>query len=251
MNDNAKQREELVQMFRDYCTKVGGWVSQTWKADLDDDYVKSAEYQAELKKYNDFVQQDDIKYDAVFDYARDLYDRYDKTDKLLDEKADSIIKYLGGGSALATFGALASIKTDSPFSAFMGMIALVFLIPSLVAATRAVYFAIKVRRPRSAATLPPVSWAVSMADWYKTDDKIKTNIWLIFQPICEAYNHRNCCKAKLVHNAHSCYQWAIGLLVLPVIGIAITLIVGLSQGFIKQPPAEKKAEGTALVRMAA
>src|SRR5207249_4332507 len=98
---------------------------------------QSEDYKAALDFYRKFQQQEGVDYSGVLAYARDLYDRHDKTDKLLDEKADSIIKYLGGGSALVTFGALLSIKSDNTNSCILGLVVLVLLIPSLVQAVRA------------------------------------------------------------------------------------------------------------------
>ena len=217
-------RERFAQMLRDYHAKVGGWIKKLWPSDPGDDYEKSEEYQAALNYYQQFKAQEGVHYDAAITYAQQLHERYDKTDKALDEKADSIIKYLGGGSALVTFGALLSLKTDTRATCILGLVAMVCLIPSLAAAIMAVSHAIRVRRPRASGSLPPVKFAIDMAEFYKTEDQVKLNLWLIFHPLCEAAYFRNLQKAKLVNSTHNCYQWAMILLLIPVVGMAITLI---------------------------
>ncbi|WP_157369944.1 hypothetical protein [Zavarzinella formosa] len=191
----------------------------------DDDYEKSPDYIAALQAYRQFESQEGVNYEPVIEYARELFDRSEKTDRLLDEKADSIIKYLGGGSALVTFGALMSIKADSPNACLMGVVALVFLIPSLVCAVAAVRYAIMVRMPRASAMPPNVDFAVKMAEFYKDKDAIQLNLFLILSPICEAAVHRNIQKSKGVSAAHRAYAWAMGLLILPVLAMAICLLV--------------------------
>ncbi len=93
MNERAKSREELVDQVRAYQQKVTGWLNQTlpfWRKD--DDYTESGEYQIALEAYQQFKKAEEVEYSPVVTYARDLYDRCDKSDKSLDEKADSIIR---------------------------------------------------------------------------------------------------------------------------------------------------------------
>lgn len=226
MNENQKRREEIVQLFWEYQGKVAEWVRRkAWSTDTDDDYEQSDDYKAAVEYWNKFQQQEQVDYSVALAYARELFERYDKLDKALDEKADTIVKYLGGGSALVTLAALVSVKTDTFSSCLLGLIALVCMIPSLVAAILAVAAAIRVRQPRASATLLPVKFAVEMAEHYKLKDNTELNLWLMFHPICEAYHFRTFRKSSWVKRAHDCYRWAIGLLLFPVVGMAITLFV--------------------------
>jgi len=68
-----------------------------------------------------------------------------------------------------------------------------------------------------------------MAEYNKTKEETELNLWLIFYPICEAAYYRNLRKARLVDLAHKSYLWAMGLLVIPVIGISVCLIVAMGQ----------------------
>jgi len=225
VNENSQRRDEIVKLVREYQAKVTKWIKdKAWKTD-DDDYEKSTEYQEALEYWNKFEEKDLVEYEVALAYARELFERYEKLDKSLDEKADSIVKYLGGGSALITVGALLSVKTDNSNSCLIGFVALVCMLPALVVALYAVAAAIRVRQPRASASFLSVKFAVDMAEYHKKKDKTQLNLWLMFHPICEAYHFRTFTKSELVKRAHDCYRWAINLLLLPVLGMAITLLV--------------------------
>ncbi|MFL5339885.1 MAG: hypothetical protein ACJ8F7_07020 [Gemmataceae bacterium] len=224
MNENAQKREELVEQFRDYQRKVAGWFHQRlgfWRPD--DDYTQSEEYQKALKEYRKFKQIDGIDYSPVVQYARELCEHYEAVDKALDDKADSIIRYLGGGSAIVTFGAFLSVKGESHDSRIVGLCALLSLLPSLICALAAVYSAIRVRMPRSAAIFPEVDWARRMAEYNGTKDKTDINIYLMFSPISEAAHYRNVMKAKWLNRAHNFYCATLAGLIVPVIVVSICL----------------------------
>src|SRR5580700_3974704 len=113
MNEQAKKRAEDIRRFRAYQVTVAAWLTKRlsfWKREKIGD---TKEYKDALAEYQKFKQSDDIDYDAVVTYARDLYASYEKTDRSHDDKADAIIRYLGGGSAIVTFGTLISIKSDA------------------------------------------------------------------------------------------------------------------------------------------
>ncbi len=106
----------------------------------------------------------------------------------------------------------------------LGVVVLLSLVPSLLSAIVAVYSAIRVRQPRSAASLPPVEWALRMAEFYKTKDDIELNVYLMLSPICEANHFRNVRKAKWLSLAHAAYCISLSCLLVPIVGIAICLL---------------------------
>jgi hypothetical protein len=126
---------------------------------------------------------------------------------------------------LLTFGALLSIKTDNTASCVVGLIALASLLPSFLYALFAVTTAIHERRPRYAALLPSVKYAVESCEFKRTAEKTEVNLYLIYYPICEATAWRTLQKAGHVERAHLCYSRAIALLTLPVVAIVLSLIV--------------------------
>jgi phage anti-repressor protein len=225
VSNTPKNREYYVNLLWEYQQQAAKWINQIWSSEPDDDYEKCAEYVAARDYYRSFQMQEGVDYGVVIDYARELSERHEKTDKALDEKADAIIKYLGGGSSLITFGALLSLKADTPQACALGMAALLSLIPSLYFAVRAVSAALHVRRPRASAIVPHVKFAVEMAEFNKTKEKTELNVWLIFHPICEAMFFRNLQKAKWVESAHNHYRKAIACLGVPVVVISCCLLV--------------------------
>ena len=230
MNDQQAKREEI----RKHYEAFQEWVKERAKdAALcsETDYRKLPEYQKALKYFQEFEHKEDVDYSAVVDFARKLHEWMEKTDDKLDEKADSIIKYLSGGSALITLAALLSVKLDSPNTIKFGLVILACLIPSLVAAVASIYFAIKVRIPQPNASPPPIPDAVTIAELYQGKEKklvpehnvVELNLWLILNPICEVAYFRNKTKAGHVKVAHRLYLVSIALLVSPLIGGAIRL----------------------------
>ncbi|OAI40493.1 hypothetical protein AYO40_00740 [Planctomycetaceae bacterium SCGC AG-212-D15] len=239
MNENQQKREELskelMRRYHEQLNKVSQWLDKIWEkkglvanlfdVEAEDDYRKLDAYKEALTYYQEFEHKEDVDYSGLVQYALDLNDRFEATDKLLDEKADSIIKYLGGGSALVTFGALMSIKADTTMNCITGIVIIIFFIPSLVCALLAVYKAIHVRRPRTAATPPDVKMALGIAEAYKNVNDFRLNALLIYYPITEAGHYRILQKGKLVSAAHRCYLSAMMLVSLPIVGLLLWLIV--------------------------
>jgi hypothetical protein len=224
MNDKATKRLELAKkMWSDNTAKFADWFAKIKHGQLDANYEDCAAYKEALEFYQNFSHQDDVDYSAVVMFSRELFERYDKTDKALDDKADSIVKYLGGGSAVITAGALLAIKYDTVTNCIFSMVAILCLVPSLIAAFLAVSHAIHVRHPRDVAHLPDVKKAVEIAEFNKNKEEIDINIWLIYFPICEALLFRNMQKAESVCEAHRYYRLSIGLLAVPILGLLLAL----------------------------
>lgn len=224
MSDTTNERKELVDYLRAYQDKITGWLRGRrrffgWGGD----YTESPAYKKALEEYRQFEEKADVDYAPVIEYARDLHDRYEKCDELLDEKADAIIKYMGGGTALFAFGAIISIKTDDPRSRALAITLLTALLPSLICAVFAVLMAIWVRTPRSVAYLADVGWARRMAEFHKTKPEFELHTYLMLSPICEAAHFRCLKKARWLSFAHYGYMGAMLFLVAPVIAGAVCL----------------------------
>lgn len=234
-NENQLRREAWTNWFRKRAKVLNDWVqkqtktgffelfSQLFNAEPVTDYQDSPEYLTAKTFWNEFKEEPEVDYTGVIAYARELFESCEQTNKTHEEKADSIIKYLGGGTALITFGALVSVKTDTIASTTMAFWVLICLIPSLLFAMRALGSAIRARMPASVASLKSVEFAVQMAEYNKDKDKTDLNLWLMLHPICESYQGRNAKKAELVKRAHRDYLRAIALLSVPLLGAIITL----------------------------
>ncbi len=225
MNENTKRRDELHRIYLKKLERVSNWIYTIWKSKSDDDFQTSPEYLEAVEFWKSFSEKDGVEYDGVITYARELHERYDKTEKLLEAKAESVIKYLGGGSALLTLGALASLRTDTREACIVGATAIFSLLPSLCFAVAAISAAINVSMPRAAATLQTVEFAVSMAEYHKTKKKAELDLMLLLHPICETLHYRNLKKAQFVELAQRKYIWAMRCLLIPLATVPICLIV--------------------------
>lgn len=217
-------REQLALVLRTVFWTVANWFVWIWKDDTSDNYEDDPEYQAAKRHYNELQLQEGVNYDTVVAFAKEMFSRYDATDKSLDEKAEFIVKSLGGGSALITLASILSFKTDTANAMILGIVAAFCFVPAMIAAMLAIIFAVRSRRPRASGGFPRGKWAFEMADFYKDEKTISVLLWLILLPKCEAAHFRAGQKAKLVKRAHVCYMWAIGLLIVPLVGSATALI---------------------------
>lgn len=254
MNDNAKRREEFVKKAQEHYAKIAALIRSVWDDSQIINFEDSTEYKEAMQYYKKFTMKDGVDYTAAIAYAREIADRYEKTDKLLDEKADAIVKYLGGGTALVTFGALLSIKTDNWKSGTLAVVAFLSILPFLICTIWAVGAAIRARRPNAALTLPDIKFAVGMAEYHtkprisfdeqgimfvncdaiRTDGKaLETNLWLILFPICEAAYYRNIVKAKWVNDAFVYYHKSLKWLILPAVGVPVAVVAMMA---IPDPP---------------
>ena len=73
-------------------------------------------------------------------YAKWKYEHYENTWRSVDQKADTVIRYLGGGLGLVAIGTLLSINENNSLAA-LG------ILPSMICALIAVWYAVKSRGP--------------------------------------------------------------------------------------------------------
>jgi hypothetical protein len=109
----------------------------------------------------EFRPQEGVEYRWVCEYAKVNYDMLHDAFNTLDEKADTIIKHLTGGTGLLALGAIGFIAQNSS-NAWIALMA----IPALAAALWAVRQAIQARKPSATSVPPPVRGAVQYAEEY-------------------------------------------------------------------------------------
>jgi hypothetical protein len=227
-------RHEIRKAVEERLTGFAEWAKEAaiWAAFFSTgDYTTSKQYKEAQEFFEKFKDTPGVDYAPVVEYAKTLQEWLASTDKTLDEKADSIIKYLSGGTALVTLAALLSIKFDSPKTnaVIFGLVVLLCLLPSLVCGMVSIYYAISVRIPQRAASLPQIPDAISIAEAYKTKGITELNIWLILNPICEVAYVRNMNKGKWLKWAHRFYLLSIAGLLVPLIGGVVCLICFLAR----------------------
>ena len=154
-------------------------------------------------------------YDWVWDYAEEVYDRLSKVYKDLDDKANDIIKYLGGGAGLFTLGAIANVNKDNA-------LLMLSALPALACALLSIFFAVLARKPNENRTPPSVFSAFRFAGHYLDDDgedskKAKAIFLGQWHLACEAMGLAVDLKSRRVAWATWTFLLSIALLLVPFI----------------------------------
>jgi hypothetical protein len=199
----------------------------------------SEDYKNAEKWWREFDCKTNVDYSEVLQYAKEAFAKCESVDQANDAKANSIIQYLSGGTAIVALVAPFTVRYDTigAFNVSMGVIGC--LIPSFLLAIAAVWNAVSVRQPQPSRTLPAVTFAAEMADFHSDKDKTKTLTWLILHPIIEAGIIRNAYKAKLLDAAHKYYKASIACLILPFASLLVTLPQAAPKGVAQIESAKK------------
>ena len=134
-----------------------------WKT-LSAGFTNHPDYKAAMKFKETFEPKVEHDYSWVLNYAESIYSRLETTFRELDSKADSIIKYLGGGGGLLTLGAIAGVSQQE-ISSMTYLI--LWGIPPAVFAMVSIVFAAIARSPTRTHHPPSVEGAVKYAEHFK------------------------------------------------------------------------------------
>jgi hypothetical protein len=177
--------------------------------DNDPSYIEANEFAKSIEP------EEGVDYEWVADYATDLFDRLTRSNKELDEKANDIVKYLGGGSGL--FALLAITKVDPANSVVLWSV-----LPAFIVALVAIYRAASVRRPMDLDLPPSVKAAFDYAVTYNTTARAAfVGKWHV---ACQHAVLVNGYKTKLVEQATRWFVLAIASLTLPIVASLIRAI---------------------------
>src|SRR5204863_6890606 len=83
---------------------------QDWRQQKSLGYRRHAEYQKAVNYREQFTPKEGINYSWVCQYSRESYEWLHQIFTSLDEKADSVIKHLTGGTGLLALGAIGLIS---------------------------------------------------------------------------------------------------------------------------------------------
>jgi hypothetical protein len=166
-----------------------------------------------------FMQQarakDNIEYKWVYDYGKDLWEYENSHFESFNERADSIIKYLGTGTGLLALGLLA--KADHT-----NVHILWWSIPSLICALVAIGLAACSKRPFDVPSIPAVKQAKEYADGYATERESIAAFVGQWHLACEKMKLASDKKADAFDLSLKLYIWAVVLLLLPVFAALIS-----------------------------
>src|SRR5690606_4594021 len=124
------------------------------------------------------------------------------------EKADAIIKYLGGGTAAVTLGTLAAV---GPNNAWIPLL----LLPSLVFALWSIYLALRVRQPTDVPSPPHVTTAIKYANAYGS--QAEATFIALWHLCCEGIAFVNGRKARKLKIYGYLYFAAVACLLIPIV----------------------------------
>ena len=148
-------------------------------------------------------------YDWVCNYAETVYGQLMATRDALDDKANDVIKYLGGGAGLFTLAALMTVKPEN-----IGVFC--WALPSFLCALISVFFAVRAREPSDVAYPPTIKTAVEYIEHF-ADGQTALGAFLgQWHAACEGMHIVVGHKAELVTLSIKAYFWTIFLLLLPV-----------------------------------
>jgi hypothetical protein len=195
-------------------------LSEEWREAITTDEGCRAAYRFLLT----FTPQYGVEYDWVIKHAKEQYAVADTTFKGIDDKALTIINYLGGGAGLLTLGSVAGLAVDK-----VSEWVVLSTLPSFVAAVIAIVYAKKVRNPCCFGYPPTVSTACRATREFvdaKCAEASTIRQWeLSSAMIRKAVND----KQRLLRNATMALMWAIILLAGP-------MLAGVIEKFCTSPP---------------
>ena len=172
------------------------------------DFGIDADYIAAQEKAHSFEPIDGVDYQWVFEYAKQSYDHTYGVSGHLDDKADSIIKYLGAFSGLSAFLA-AYIATSTTWEVALSVI------PAFCLSISAIVIAARARRVLDQAAPPSIEAAMDYAEAYeeKASATFVPQIWaatVAMEAICNT-------KGRLIDRATNIFLWAAIALALPLV----------------------------------
>jgi hypothetical protein len=150
-----------------------------------------------------------VEFGWVFDYAQQYYEKLSKVWKELDDKANEIIKYLGGGTGLFALGLMTKDLDPRVIRAAL---------PAIGCALFAVFSAVLARKPNEVWVLPDAKAAYDYAvhkDWQKEQQGKTEFIGQIHEQSEKLYLSIKI-KSSRVTVATWFFFLAISLLVLPI-----------------------------------
>jgi len=172
----------------------------------------TAEDEAKCKAAVDFRKEFDaeneLPYDWVYDYAKDKYEKSLEAFAQLDEKADAIIRYLGGGTTIITLGALIGASRANAFLIFLTL-------PSIFLALWAIAYAVQARQPTEVPVPPRVDETLIYVEAYR--ERGKHTFIAQWHEACERLDVVVATKARNIGNANKFYLRALLCLLIPVL----------------------------------
>jgi hypothetical protein len=183
-------------------------------------YVEADErYQEACERARKFTPKEEVDYQWAAAYALRAYEWYSHAVDQLDQKADNLIGYLGGGVGLLSL-ATAVLSLDR--SRVLGLL----LAPSIFLALWAVRLAAKARAPALLPFPPLPEDAIEYAEFFKTEQGASGPFAALIHSATVACLVALDAKGDRIRSATRRFTWAVSLLVLPVLGALLLPYLG-------------------------
>lgn len=177
------------------------------KIQLNAEYMAAREFQTNWFHSLSNGESHEKKLPWLAEYAKWQFELSEQTWKDNDSKAETVIRFLGGGFGLITFAALASIDQNN-------MMLFLATAPSIVAAIAGVLFATAARWPSHFSRPPSVSVVSDLKQTDKYGQAVLIPILHVAETRLRIINRR---KSKWLRWAYGSFATAIVLLALPLI----------------------------------
>jgi len=200
-------KREAKDLFPDL--RLAQKLIRTSAAELGTQIDSDPAYEAAEEFNKSLAPTEGAKYEWVWDYAKFQFERADRLHRDLDDKANDIIKYLGGGTGLFTLAALANMTPQNVWVIFASLPAFALALISIALAARARY-------PNPTKEPPAIKSAYMYAE-HLEDKTAKIRFIGQWHLTVEGMHLAIKAKAVRVKLATKCYVWAIVSLAIPII----------------------------------
>jgi Type II secretion system (T2SS), protein G len=162
-----------------------------------------------------------VNYKWVADYAKYLWEDYNNDYSAMDEKAESIVKYLGGATGLLIIGVLFKVDAANSYIA-------ISTIPAVICSLIAIGLALMAKQPAPFPRLPSIQQTKTYSDYHKEESPAVGAFLGQWNLACETARLICDCKAGLLKKTMIAAFSSLVLLLVPLV-VAICL-AGCSGG---------------------
>ncbi len=181
--------------------------------------IKDDEAYKKAKKFADSYEgKAGVDYNWVYEYARSEYETVAEAVRILESKADSVAQYIGGMSGvLAIAGGFAAGK-----SWWLALLS----IPSFLLAVFAFKASLSARGPEDTPSPPAGRHTLKFADHEKTPEEAKAKAAAWLSEAAAAMRVVTRVRGERLKAAGRRIVWALVLLLLPLVGLALLPLFG-------------------------
>lgn len=158
-----------------------------------------------------------VDYEWVWAYARESIERAFKIYGDLDNKANELIKYLGGGAGILAAASLLTIQEDHAWI-------YLWFAPALLSSLVSVFFAVLASKPNPVSLPPSIQDALNIASIARVGERGRAAMIGPLHLVYESLLIANEIKAARVQRATWWFFSTLTMLLVTMLGVAVRLI---------------------------